>query len=76
MPDAALLAAEVKLGCTLGMLLCLDRDQRLAYVLTDVFDLPSVEAAFVCGTTPAAVRKRAAGLDPGSGPSSQSIVGW
>jgi RNA polymerase sigma factor (sigma-70 family) len=31
MPDAGLLAEEVKLGCTLGMLLCLDRDHRLAY---------------------------------------------
>jgi DNA-directed RNA polymerase specialized sigma24 family protein len=35
-PDAGLLAEEVKLGCTLGMLLCLDRDHRLAYILTDV----------------------------------------
>jgi RNA polymerase sigma factor (sigma-70 family) len=58
-PDAALLAEEVKLGCTLGMLLCLDRDQRLAYVLTDVFGLSSDEVAYVCGTTPTAVRKRA-----------------
>jgi RNA polymerase sigma factor (sigma-70 family) len=58
-PDADLLAAEVKLGCTLGMLLCLDRDSRLAYILTDVFDLPSSDAAFICGITPAALRKRA-----------------
>ena len=58
-PDADLLAEEVKLGCTLGMLLCLDRDHRLAYVLTDVFDLPSNEAAFICDVTPAALRKRA-----------------
>jgi hypothetical protein len=58
-PDARLLAEEVKLGCTLGMLLCLDRDHRLAYVLVDVFGLPSADAAWVCGVTPAAVRKRA-----------------
>jgi RNA polymerase sigma factor (sigma-70 family) len=58
-PDAALLAEEVKLGCTLGMLLCLDRDHRLAYVLSDVFDLPSADAAFICGDTAAAFRKRA-----------------
>ena len=58
-PDAGLLAQEVKLGCTLGMLLCLDRDHRLAYILTDVFDLPSADAAFICGITPAALRKRA-----------------
>jgi RNA polymerase sigma factor (sigma-70 family) len=58
-PDAGLLAEEVKLGCTLGMLLCLDRDHRLAYILSDVFDLPSADAAFICETTPAAFRKRA-----------------
>jgi RNA polymerase sigma factor (sigma-70 family) len=58
-PDAALLAEEVKLGCTLGMLLCLDRDQRLAYILSDVFELPSETGAYVCGTTASAFRKRA-----------------
>jgi RNA polymerase sigma factor (sigma-70 family) len=58
-PDARLLAEEVKLGCTLGMLLCLDRDHRLAYLLSDVFDIASDEAAFICGTSPAAFRKRA-----------------
>jgi RNA polymerase sigma factor (sigma-70 family) len=58
-PDAELLAEEVKLGCTLGMLLCLDRDQRLAYVLSDVFELPSTDAAYICDITPAAFRQRA-----------------
>ena len=58
-PDAGLLAEEVKLGCTLGMLQCLDRDHRLAYILTDVFDLPSTDAAFICGITPTTLRKRA-----------------
>jgi RNA polymerase sigma factor (sigma-70 family) len=56
--DQTLLAEEVKLGCTLGMLQCLDRDQRLAYVLGDVFELSSDEAARVSGTTPATHRKR------------------
>ena len=59
MPDAGLLVEEVKLGCTLGMLLCVDRDQRLAYLLTDVFNMPSTEAAFICGVTPDTLRKRA-----------------
>ena len=58
-PDAALLAEEVKLGCTLGMLRCLDRDHRLAYVLSDVFELPSEAGAYVCGITASAFRKRA-----------------
>jgi RNA polymerase sigma factor (sigma-70 family) len=58
-PDAGLLAEEVKLGCTLGMLLCLDRDHRLAYILSDVFDLPSADAAFICNITSGTLRKRA-----------------
>jgi RNA polymerase sigma factor (sigma-70 family) len=58
-PDAGLLVEEVKLGCTLGMLLCLDRDHRLAYLLSDVFDIPSSDAAYICETTAAAFRKRA-----------------
>jgi RNA polymerase sigma factor (sigma-70 family) len=58
-PDAGVLAEEVKLGCTLGMLLCLDRDHRLAYVLSDVFDIPSEDGAFICDVTPATFRKRA-----------------
>jgi RNA polymerase sigma factor (sigma-70 family) len=58
-PDARLLAEEVKLGCTLGMLLCLDRDHRLAYVLGDVFEVPSADAAYICDVTPTAFRKRA-----------------
>jgi RNA polymerase sigma factor (sigma-70 family) len=58
-PDAAVLAEEVKLGCTLGMLLCLDRDHRLAYVLSDVFDIPSADGAFICDVPPATFRKRA-----------------
>lgn len=58
-PDAGLLVEEVKLGCTLGMLLCLDRDHRLAYVLSDVLDVPSTEGAFICNITPATFRKRA-----------------
>lgn len=41
------------------MLLCLDRDLRLAYILSDVFDVTSADAAYICGTTPAAFRKRA-----------------
>ena len=58
-PEASLLTEEVKLGCTLGMLLCLDRDHRVAYILTEVFDLSSADAAYICGVTPTALRKRA-----------------
>jgi RNA polymerase sigma factor (sigma-70 family) len=56
--DDPLLVEEVKLGCTLAMLICLDRDQRLAYVLADVFDVPHAEAADFCGVTEDTYRQR------------------
>ena len=36
-PDAQLLLQEAKIGCTSGMLLCLDREQRVVYVLGEIF---------------------------------------
>jgi RNA polymerase sigma factor (sigma-70 family) len=53
-----LLVEEVKLGCSQGMLLCLDRDHRLAYILGDVFGVNSQEAAEIVGISPVAFRKR------------------
>ena len=53
-----LLVEEVKLGCSQGMLLCLDRDHRLAYILGDVFGVSSQEAAEIVGISPVAFRKR------------------
>ena len=40
------------------MLLCLDRDHRLAYILGEVFGLTGQEAADIMGISPAAFRKR------------------
>jgi RNA polymerase sigma factor (sigma-70 family) len=57
-PALALEAREMGLRCTQGMLLCLDAEQRLALVLTDVFDLSTAEAADVAGVSPAALRQR------------------
>jgi len=56
--DQALLEEEVKVGCTQAMLLCLERDERIAYVLGDVFEVKSTEAAEVLGIDAAAFRKR------------------
>jgi RNA polymerase sigma factor (sigma-70 family) len=56
--DDALLEEEVKVGCTQAMLLCLDRDHRAAYIVGEVFDLPSGDAAWILDLTPAAYRKR------------------
>lgn len=35
--DLQLLVDEARMGCTTGMLLCLDREQRLTYVLGEIF---------------------------------------
>jgi RNA polymerase sigma factor (sigma-70 family) len=35
--DLNLLVDEARIGCTTGMLLCLDREQRLVYVLGEIF---------------------------------------
>jgi len=56
--DDALLEEEVKVGCTQAMLLCLDRGHRAAYIVGEVFDLPSDEAAWILDLSPAAYRKR------------------
>ncbi len=58
-PDAdPVLAEEIKRGCTLAMLTCLDRDHRIAYVLADVFDLAHTEAADLCDVSSEVYRQR------------------
>lgn len=56
--DQALLLEEVKIGCTLALLLCLDRSHRLAYILGEILELDHHEAAEVLEIAPAAFRKR------------------
>ncbi|WP_449062572.1 RNA polymerase sigma factor [Planomonospora algeriensis] len=57
-PEAELLTKEVRLGCTQAMLQCLDRSERVAYVLGEVFELPGEQAAWILEISPAAYRKR------------------
>jgi RNA polymerase sigma factor (sigma-70 family) len=56
--ERSLLTEEVKIGCTLGMLHCLDRPHRLAYVLGEILDLPGPQAAEALGISSALFRKR------------------
>lgn len=56
--ERSILVEEVKIGCTLGMLQCLDRAHRAAYVLGELLELPAGEAARALAVTPAAFRKR------------------
>ncbi len=57
-PERELLVAEAMTACMTGMLLCLSRDQRLAYVLGSIFDLPDTLAAEILDILPATFRKR------------------
>jgi RNA polymerase sigma factor (sigma-70 family) len=56
--ERSLLVEEVKIGCTLGMLQCLDRPHRLAYVLGEILDLSGPESAEALGISPEVFRKR------------------
>src|SRR5215208_3596635 len=54
----SLLLEEIKIGCTTGMLLCLDRPHRMAYILGEVLEIDSQEAADILEIPPATFRKR------------------
>jgi len=56
--ERSLLVEEVKIGCTLGMLQCLDRPHRLAYVLGEILDLSGPESAEALGISAELFRKR------------------
>ena len=56
--ERSLLVEEVKIGCTLGMLQCLDRSHRVAYVLGEILDLTGPEAADALDISPELFRKR------------------
>ena len=43
--DLALIVDEARIGCTSGMLLCLDREQRLIYILGEIFGVTDVVGA-------------------------------
>jgi RNA polymerase sigma factor (sigma-70 family) len=56
--ERSVLVEEVKIGCTLGMLQCLDRPHRLAYVLGELLDLAGPEAAQALEISSDLFRKR------------------
>ena len=55
-----LLCGEVRIACTYGMLLCLSRELRIAYLLGDLFRFTDADGAEALGVTPAAFRQRLA----------------
>jgi len=56
--ERSLLVEEVKIGCTLGMLQCLDRPHRLAYVLGEILEVSGPESAEALGISADLFRKR------------------
>ena len=56
--EQSLLIDDVKVGCSLAMLQCLDRPHRLTYVLGEIMELSGPESADVLEITPALFRKR------------------
>ena len=58
LPDRKLMEEELKTGCTLAMLQCMDRDLRVAFILGSVMKIRSTTAAEIAETTPENFRKR------------------
>ena len=57
-PDVKVLVAEAMISCTSGMLLCLDREQRLAYILGEILEVTDTVAADVLDITCENFRQR------------------
>jgi RNA polymerase sigma factor (sigma-70 family) len=58
LPEEKLEARRMAIGCTQGMLMALDREHRMAFLLDAVFGLSSEDAASVLEIAPPAYRKR------------------
>lgn len=56
--DRNILAEELKVSCTHAMLLCLDREHRMIYILSSMFGINSNEGAFIMNITAETYRKR------------------
>jgi RNA polymerase sigma factor (sigma-70 family) len=57
-PEDHVMLNELRIKCTMAMLLCLDRDHRAAYVLGEIFEFEHGEAASILDISPANFRKR------------------
>lgn len=53
-----LLVQEIKIGCTNGMLQCLDINSRATYILGDILNFNSIEGANIQNISPETFRKR------------------
>lgn len=53
-----LIVEDIRISCLQGLLLCLDREHRLAYLLADVFDVTGEQGAAILEISPQVFRKR------------------
>ncbi|PYM17313.1 MAG: RNA polymerase subunit sigma-70 [Candidatus Rokuibacteriota bacterium] len=59
-PDVRLLVDEARIGCTSAMLLCLDREQRLIYILGEILGVTDGVGAELLDLSPDNFRQRLA----------------
>lgn len=57
-PERAILANEVKIGCTIALLICLSRPLRATYILGEIYELTDEQMARALEITPATARQR------------------
>ena len=57
-PTRTLLAEEVRVGCMQGMLQCLEKKIRIAFILGELFEMSGEEASEILDISKAAYRKR------------------
>ena len=53
-----LLVEELRLNCLQTLLQCLDRNHRIAYALGEIFEVNSIEGAYILEISPEAFRQR------------------
>ncbi len=56
--EQALMARDIMLSCTHGLLMCLSRDHRIAFILGEISELDGKDCAYILAVSPEAFRKR------------------
>jgi RNA polymerase sigma factor (sigma-70 family) len=54
----AIIVKEIRISCLQTLLLCLNREHRIAYILGEIFDVTGEQGAQILDVTPEAFRKR------------------
>lgn len=57
-PETRVMIEEIKVGCTMAMLICLSRALRAAYILGEIFEMTDAEAADALDIDAATFRQR------------------